>query len=66
MRGVERMTFAVLKTIAMFLSGVLNIIWASEESLKPVEMRRPRRRIVLAIVGVALIGLAVQQVISLA
>ena len=60
------MTFAVLKTTAMFLSGVLNIIWASEESMKPVDLRRPWRRIVLAIVGVALIGFAVQQTISLA
>ena len=66
MRGVERMTLAVLKTIAMFLGGILNIILSSEESLKPVEVRRPWRRIVLGIVGAALIGLAVQQAISLA
>lgn len=52
------MTFLVLKAIAMFLSGVLNVIIASEERLKPPSDRRAWRPWFYGIAGVSLIGMA--------
>lgn len=59
------MTYLILKTIAMFLSGTLNLIIASEERLKLPSDRRAWRPWFYGIAGASLIGMGIWQGMSI-